>query len=383
MAFTYSTKVNLLFGFDTAEQIGKETVKYGKKVMIVTGGHSTKKSGLLRRVQEQLEQENAEFFLFDRAQPNPLVSIVEEGAELAKKEKCDVVIALGGGSVIDLSKGICARAVSEHTILDMLYKGAVIDKAIPLIAVPTTCGTGSEADNIGVLTNDENNDKKAIKSNEIVPKISIVDPKLMMTMPKHVYASVAFDALCHLMEAYLSNRANPMSDMFAMEGLRLMRDNMLKVYKNYDDEEAWAGVTLASTLGGFTLDAVSVIAPHGMDHPIGGLKNAVHGKGLAAITPAIFKDMMDDAPERLAVISRMFGGKDEKDCYKAILNLLKELELDVTLEELGFEEKDIEWLTNNCFEVSAWVVAGTPGVWDKDRVERMYRTAMTFNKTQK
>lgn len=382
MIFTYRTHVNLLFGHGTAEQIGKETAKYGKKAMIVTGGRSTKKSGLLKRVETQLDQEGIEHLLFDKAQPNPLVSIVEEGAKLAKEEGCDVVIALGGGSVIDLSKGVCARAVSEDTILDMLYKGAPIDKAIPLIAVPTTCGTGSEADNIGVLTNDANNDKKAIKSTEIVPKISIVDPELMMTMPKHVYASVAFDALCHLMEAYLTKRATPMSDMFAMEGLRLMKDNILKVYNNYEDKDAWACVALASTLGGYTLDAVSVVAPHGMDHPIGGLRNAVHGKGLAAITPVIFKDLIPDAPERLAVISRMFGGTDEKDCYKAILNLLREMDMDVTLADLGFEDSDIEWLTNNCFEVSSWVMDGTPGTWDRERVERMYRASMTFNKEQ-
>ena len=125
-----------------------------------------------------------------------------------------------------------------------------------------------------------------------------------------------------------------------------------------------AGVSIAEILTG------TYLAPLGM------------GKGLAAITPVIFKDLIPDAPERLAVISRMFGGTDENDCYKAILNLLKAMDMDVTLADLGFEDSDIEWLTNNCFEVSSWVMDGTPGTWDRERVERMYRASMTFNKEQ-
>ncbi len=380
MSFSFSTKADLLFGSGVSAQIGEEAKKYGNRALIVTGGHSTKKSGLLAKVQAQLDEQGIKWVLYDQAKPNPLISIAEAGAEVAKEEGCSVAIALGGGSVIDLAKGICARACNDILIKDMIYKNIPVVKSIPLIAVPTTCGTGSEVNGIGVMTNDENKDKKAIKGPAVVPKRAIVDPKLMMTMPKSVFASVAFDALCHLDEAYLSTGATPISDMFALEGLKLMSENLLKVYNNYDDEEAWSNVALASTYGGYTLDMVSVVAPHGMDHPIGGLKNAVHGQGLAAISPVIFKELIPYAPERLGVISRIFGGKDENDCYKVILDLLKKIDLGITLADLGFDEDDIQWMSDNCFQVSTFTIGRTPGNWDRDLVEKMYRASMTFNK---
>ena len=143
MNFRYSLTTNLLFGTGNEKLIGKEASKLGRKVMIVTGGTSTKKSGLLDRTADMLGQHNVEYIVFDKVQQNPLCSTVDEGAALMKKEKCDGAVALGGGSSIDTAKAICAAAVYDVPVEELVYGGSRIKKAMPVIAVPTTCGTGS------------------------------------------------------------------------------------------------------------------------------------------------------------------------------------------------------------------------------------------------
>ena len=380
MDFRYKLSTNLFFGTGKEKIIGKEAAKLGDKVMIVTGGSSTRKSGLLERTKAMLEECGVKFVLFDKVQQNPLCSTVDEGAAVMRQEGCSGAVALGGGSSIDSAKAICAAAVYDVPVEQLVYRGKAITQALPLIAVPTTCGTGSEVNGVAVLTNEKNKDKKSIKGDAIVPAAAIVDPALMMTMPRSVFASVSFDALCHLMEAYLSIQANPITDMIAIEGMRLVKDNILKVYNDYENREAWENITLASTLGGYTLNAIGVIAGHGMEHPESGLKNVMHGRGLAAVMPVLLRELSDAAPGKLGDISRIFGGNDAEDCWRAILDLLKALELDLTLEDLGFCESDIRWLTDNAFKVSAGTIAMSPKKLDRDDIYRLYSEALTFNK---
>lgn len=380
MNFNYSIFTNLIFGKGTEKQIAAEAAKLGKKAMIVTGGSSTKKSGLLQRTLDSLSAEGIEAIVFDKAIPNPTLSVVMEGAELMNEEYCDYVVALGGGSIIDTAKAICAAVKNEESLQEILYSGKLITEAMPIVAVPTTCGTGSEGDGISVITVEETKDKLVLFGPGLIPKAAVVDPMLMKTMPKAVYASVAFDAFCHLMEAYLATGANFMTDMMAMEGMRLMKDNLVKVYENYDDDDAWEKVTFASTLGGYTLNSVGCIAIHGMEHPESGLRNVTHGKGLAAITPVILKELAPVCPEKISEISRLFGGKDENDCWKVILDFLKKIGLDVTLEELGFDIEDIHWMSENAFKVSSISMATTPKQLTVDDVERLYKEALDFNK---
>ncbi|MDO4485680.1 MAG: iron-containing alcohol dehydrogenase [Bacillota bacterium] len=380
MDFRYKLRTNLIFGTGKESTIGREAAKLGNKVMIVTGGNSTKKSGLLDRTRKMLEEQNVEYIVFDKVQQNPVYSAVDEGASLISSEGCCGAVAIGGGSVIDSAKAICAAAAYGVPVENLVYEGKAIVRALPLIAVPTTCGTGSEVNGVAVLTNEKNNDKKSIKGDAIIPAAAIVDPLLMTTMPKHVYASVSFDALCHLMEAYLSVHANPITDMIAAEGMMLISDNILEVYRNYDNIDAWEKITLASTLGGYTLNAIGVIAGHGMEHPESGLRNVMHGKGLAAVMPVLLKELAEASPVKTAEISRIFGGKDESDCWQVILKLLKALQLDLTLDDLGFSEEDISWLTDNAFKVSAGTIACSPKQFEKDDIRRLYHEAMTFNK---
>lgn len=376
MKFNYHLPVNLVFGRGRVAELGSIAKTYGKKALIVTGKGSTKKSGLLDRAVKYLEEAGLESVLFDNVSQNPLTTTAMEGAEFAKENGCDMVVALGGGSIMDCAKAIAFLAVNDGDINDYIFNRLVSDAALPLILVPTTCGTGSEGNGFAVLTNPDNGDKKSLRCNAIVAKASIIDSELMETMPKHILASVGFDALCHCMEAYISKIAQPMTDMLALQGMELIGANLLKVYQGNGDAEAWDAVTWASTIGGMVINTAGVTVPHGMEHPASGLRNIVHGRGLAALTPPVIEESIKGAPEKFAAISRCLGGKDETDCADRVRQLLKDIDLATTLSEQGILPEDIDWMVENCFKVSAAGIANHPVTFDREDIKRLYEKAM-------
>lgn len=376
MKFNYYLPVNLLFGRGQVARIGELAAAYGKKALIVTGLSSTKKSGLLDRVTEYLQAAGLQTVVFDRVRQNPLTTTAQEGALLAREQGCQVIIGLGGGSILDCAKGIAFLSVNEGDINDYIFNRAFGEKALPLILVPTTCGTGSEGNGFAVLTNPETGDKKSLRSNAIIAKASIIDSELMETMPQSILAAVGFDALCHAMEAYLSKLAQPMTDMLCVEAMRAVGKYLVPLYQGNGDADAWDAMTWASTLGGMVINTAGVALPHGMEHPASGCKDIVHGKGLAALTPVITEASIDASPRRYAMISRCLGGKDETDCVSQIKGLLQALHLRTTLGEQGITEEDIPWMTENCFKISGASIANHPKTFDREGIEMLYRRAL-------
>ena len=376
MNFQYNLPVNLIFGCGTADQIGAETAKYGKRALIVTGRSSTKQSGLLDRAVTLLQAAGVESILFDRVTQNPLTTTVMEGAALGRTHGCDVVVALGGGSVIDAAKAIALMCVAEGDINDYILQRRSIVPNLPLIAVPTTCGTGSEGNGTAVLSNPETNDKRSIRNVLCIPKASIIDPLLMKTMPKSVLSSVGFDALCHCMESCLSRKSTPMSRMMALRGIELAAAGLPAAYADYENDAAWEALTLASTLGGMTIFAGSVAAPHGIEHPASGLRDLVHGRGLAALTPVIYERSLSAAPETFEAIAKLLGGKTAADCPDCVRRFLEKIDLNINLSQQGVLEEDIEWMADNCMKVSAVMLQNHPVVFTRDEVRDIYRAAL-------
>lgn len=383
--FTHYLPVNLIFGAGKTEELGKEASKYGRKALIVTGRGSTKKSGLLDRAKALLEKEGMEVLVFDQAEPNPLASTAMKGAAMARENGCDVIVGLGGGSIMDCSKAVAFAACNEGDIFDYIYGKKQGSGALPLILVPTTCGTGSEGNCFAVLTDDETKDKKSLRDNSVIAKASIVDPELMTTMPASVLASVGFDALCHCMEAYLSRICDPITEIMALEGIRLIHGNLLTVYQEKQqgvtelssmNMDAWSAVSLASTYGGMVINQAGVTAPHGLEHPASGMRNITHGKGLAALTPVIYRKSIEAAPEKFAVISRYLGGKDETDCVEKIEELLDSIQLRTSLSKEGVLPEDIDWMGKNAFKVSAAGIQNHPKVFTEEEVRQIYEEAM-------
>ena len=378
MKFKYYLPVNLIFGRGEAESIGSIAAQYGKSALVVTGRSSTKKSGLLDRVLENLEGNGLKAVVFDKVRQNPLTTTAEEGALLAREKNCDVIIGLGGGSVLDCAKGIAFLCVNHGDINDYIFNRAAGKSALPLVAVPTTCGTGSEGNGFAVLTNPKTGDKKSLRSNTIIPKASIIDSRLMETMPKSVLASVGFDALCHSMEAYLSRLAQPMTDMMCVEAMQMIGKHLVSLCRGEESAGAWDAMAWASTIGGMVINTAGVTLPHGMEHPASGCKDIVHGRGLAALSPVITEASIDAAPDRYAVISKALGGKDERDCASQLRKLLEEIGLSTSLGEQGITREDIPWMTKNCFTVSAAGIANHPRKFTEEEIAQLYEKAYSL-----
>jgi len=376
MNFQYYLPVNLIFGAGKASQIGTETAKYGKKALIVTGYNSTKKSGLLDRAIALLKESEVSYEIFDKVAQNPLTTTVYEGAALAKETGCDVILGLGGGSIMDAAKSIAFSCVNEGDLSDYIFGHKFGATALPIVLVPTTAGTGSEGNHFSVLTNPETNDKKSLRTAAIFAKASIIDPELMMTMPKNIIASVGFDALSHNMEAYVARMGQPLTDMQALYGIELLAQNLLKVYHDPTDIKAWECVTLASTLGGMVIGAAGVAAAHGMEHPASGLRDVVHGKGLAALTPIVIEKSIEGAPDKFAAMSKLLGGTGAKDCADSVRKLLAALGLTTTLGELGITHEDVEWMTENCIKVSTPSMMNNPKQFTVEEIKEIYHLAI-------
>lgn len=372
MKFNYNLPVNLLFGRGRINEVGSEVARYGKRALIVTGRSSTKKSGLLDKTISLLREANVECEIFDKVEQNPLTTTVYEGVDFIKETGCDVVLGLGGGSIMDAAKSIAFSAENPGDISEYIFGIKQGNEALPIILVPTTCGTGSEGNCFSVLTNPETKDKKSLRTNIIIAKASIIDPELMTTMPKSILASVGFDALAHNMEAYISKIGQPLTDMQALYGIKLLAENLTKVYNNPTDLDAWEKVTLASTLGGMVIGVAGVTAPHGMEHPASGLHDIVHGKGLAALTPVIIEKSWESDIEKYTDISKLLGGTDARDCADAVRSFLEKIDLKVTLGELGISENDVEWMAENCMKVSKPSIVNHPKEFTLEEIKEIY-----------
>ncbi|PQL24307.1 iron-containing alcohol dehydrogenase [Veillonella sp. T34266-5] len=387
MEFSYFLPVNIQFGWNKVDGVAEFAAPYGKKALIVTGRSSAKKSGLYDRVVAKLDAAHIDHVLFDQVDANPLTTTALDGAALAKSESCDMVIAIGGGSIMDCAKGIVFMAVNDGNINDYIFNRKTSDNALPLIVIPTTCGTGSEGNGFGVFTNPETGDKKSLRCNAIVPKVSIVDPAVMGTMPPHVLASVGFDALCHNIEAYTSKTAQPFTDALAHYAVTLLAQYLVPLYKHVKATvegkpsilnekqltKAWESVTLASTIGGMVINTAGVTLGHGMEHPASGLKDITHGVGLAVIEPVVVEYTWSANPEKFNALARIFNHGDCSELGEALRLVVHELDLTTNLTELGFTKKDIPWLVDNVYVVAAGNIANTVAEVSRNDIEVLYK----------
>ncbi|MDU3276430.1 MAG: iron-containing alcohol dehydrogenase [Veillonella sp.] len=387
MEFSYFLPVNIQFGWNKVDNVADFAAPYGKKALIVTGRTSAKKSGLYDRVVAKLDAAHIGHVLFNQVDANPLITTALDGAALAKSESCDMVIAIGGGSIMDCAKGIAFMAVNKGDINDYIFNRKTSDNALPLIVIPTTCGTGSEGNGFGVLTNPETGDKKSLRCNAIVPKVSIVDPAVMGTMPPHVLASVGFDALCHNIEAYTSKTAQPFTDALAHYAVTLLVQYLVPLYKHVKATaegkpavlnetqltKAWESVTLASTIGGMVINTAGVTLAHGMEHPASGLKDITHGVGLAIIEPVAVEYTWSANPDKFGALARIFNYGDGSELGEALRLIVHDLDLTTNLTELGFTKKDIPWLVDNVYVVATGNIANTVAEISRDDIEVLYK----------
>lgn len=290
----YFIPTKILFGKGQLGNLHTQKLPGKKALIVISSGQSVRRNGYLARTEKELEKAGAAYAVFDKILPNPVKSHVMEGAAFAKKEGCDFVVGLGGGSSIDSAKAIAVMAANEGDYWDYVSGGtgkgrAVPNDPLPIVAITTTAGTGTEADPWTVTTKEETNEKIGFGYEKTFPVLSVVDPDLMLTVPPHLTAFQGFDALFHSTEGYLAKTANTFSDLYALKAIELVGKSLAAAVKNGSDEKAREGMALANTLSGMVESLSSCTSEHSLEHALSAYHhNLPHGAGLIMISKAYY-----------------------------------------------------------------------------------------------
>jgi len=296
------------FGPGCLGRLSGEAARFGKKALIVTD-QSMQNAGYVSQTVNYLQAGGVEALVYDQVNKEPTDIIVDQGINIFRQDSCDMVICLGGGSPIDAGKAIAVMATNPGRIHDYMGINKVPNNPAPLITIPTTAGTGSEVTRVTIITDTENDVKMLIISNKMMPLVAIVDPLLTLSMPPWVTASTGIDALTHAIEAYISKRAQPLTDILALEAISFMGKYLRRAWANPEDIEAKTYTMLASTLGGIAFSNSSVALVHGMSRPIGTCFHVPHGLSNAILLPIVMEYSYMASPEKFALIAEAMGEK--------------------------------------------------------------------------
>lgn len=322
MSFQMYVPTKILFGEGQLENLHTQQLPGKKALVVISNGKSTKENGSLAATEEQLKKAGVETVLFDKIMANPLKSTVMEGATCAKENGCDFIVTLGGGSVMDASKAIAAMATNDGDLWDYISGGTgkgspLVNEPLPIIAITTTAGTGSEVDQWGVISNEETNEKIGFGGyDSLFPKIAVVDPVLMKSVPPKFTAYQGFDALFHSVECYISAAANLMGDMYALTAIENIGAYLPRAVQSGEDLEAREHVAFANTLSGVVMTVSSCTSEHSMEHAMSAYHHELpHGAGLIMISKAYFTYFIEKhaCDERFVRMAQALGKKDAKD----------------------------------------------------------------------
>ncbi|CAK7026296.1 MAG: 1,3-propanediol dehydrogenase [Parabacteroides sp.] len=372
-----------LFGSGMVKELHKQQLP-GKKAMVaISNGRSTKDNGYLNTVETELHLAGIETVVFDRIEANPLKSTVMAGAAFAKENRCDFIVALGGGSVMDASKAIAFMATNPGDVWDYIHGGTgkkqkMQNKPLPFVCITTTAGTGSEADQWGVITNDETNEKIGFGGyDELFPLLSIVDPELMKSVPPKFTAYQGFDALFHSTECYISKTASLMSDMYTLTAIENIAKYLPRAVADGNDMEARERVAFANNLSGAVMTFCSTTAEHSLEHAMSAYhQNLPHGAGLIMISTAFYeffieKHACDERFIKMAQVMGMPEANKPEDFITMLVKLQKECGVaDLKMSDYGFTPDEFDTLATNAKETMGGLFLANPyELGHKDCVE--------------
>jgi alcohol dehydrogenase class IV len=368
-----------IIGQGSFAQLGKEAARLGKTALLVTGSRSMRSSGMLDKAAGDLAANGVTSVIFDKVEPNPRTSTIDTAAKIARDNRVEMVIALGGGSVMDASKCIALAAAGGEPIF-FYYEGNPNGKikALPIIAVPTVAASGSEANNGAVITNWETHAKVVLLHPSIYPAVSIVDPALTLTVPAKTTAQGGVDIFCHLVEAYVTaNESTLINDGLRESSMRTVVEALPDVLARLDDIDGRSRLTWASTiacsqfssLGGGT----GLMTLHGLEHALSAIYDMAHGDGLAALLIEWMKFTLPARRERVAKLGQnVFGASDG---IAATQNWLHQVGMDHRLRALGVKEADLEALADNALRTAPWIKFH-PIPLDKASITDIYKKSL-------
>jgi len=384
MRFEFATAGRILFGEGVAAEAAPAAAAMGRRVLLVTGGNADRAAPLARAL--QVAGVTAAPF---RILGEPTIDTIAAGTVFARGEGCDAVIAIGGGSAIDGGKALAAMLANPGEPLDYLEvvgRGQPLRQpSAPFIAVPTTAGTGSEVTRNAVLAAPERRVKASLRSPHLLPRLAVVDPELTLDLPRALTASTGLDALTQLIEPYVSVRANPMTDLYAVEGLRTAAAALPRAWENGGDRDARRGMCWAALLGGLSLANAGLGAVHGFAAPVGGMFPAPHGAVCAALLPGAMEinvgALRRRAPDSRALarydeVARLLTGKPHAtaaDGIAWVAALCRRFEIP-PLRAYDVTPADIPELVSRAAEASS--MKGNPIALTREELEEIIRRAI-------
>lgn len=335
--FSYPTKV--YFGKDALKKAAAEQLDaFGSNVLLAYGGGSVKRNGIYDEVMQVLKEHGKHVVEFSGIMSNPTYAKVQEGARLAKENKIDFILAVGGGSVIDCCKIVAAQAMSEEDIWEMEHSARRFpQQAIPMGAIVTASGTGSEMNGGAVITNEDLHLKAGMGA--FPPAFAVLDPAYTMSVPRMQVLSGAFDTLSHAMETYLGNSdEDNVSDDVALAIMRNTVVNMRRLLKDIDDIQARSNLMWDSAMaenGILKVGRLTDFQAHQIEHQLGAYTGCNHGQGLAVIHPAYYRHIMNDAKEKFTRFARIvFGKESAEEGIETLAAFIEECGLPTKLSQL-------------------------------------------------
>ncbi|HVJ50224.1 iron-containing alcohol dehydrogenase [Desulfitobacterium sp.] len=359
MGFNMYVPTRALFGAGRLNDLNGVKMPGKKAMVVISNGKSTKENGYLARTEEQLRIAGVETVVFDKVEANPLKTTVMEGAAYAKENQCDFIVALGGGSCMDASKAMALMVTNEGDLWDYVKSGTgkgkpITVKPLPVIAITTTAGTGSETDFGGVITNAETNEKTGIVDETLFPVLAIVDPELMCTVPPKFTAYQGFDALFHSVEGYISLKANLMSDMVGITAIENVSRNLAKTVQTGNDLEAREKVAFGNYLSGIEMCVGSTSSQHSLEHAMSAYHQELpHGAGLIMLSKAYFthfinKHVCDDRFVRMAKAMGMEEASEPIDFMTMLIKLQEDCGVaDLKMSDYGIKPEEFETMAKN------------------------------------
>ena len=380
--FEYFIPTRIIFGAGKLKQLATEKLPGKKAFIVISSGKSMKANGYLDRTVAYLKENGVESVIFDKILPNPILDHVMEGSQLIRDNGCDFVVGLGGGSSIDSAKSIAIMATNPGDYWDYVGNGSgkgkpLENKALPIVAIPTTAGTGTESDPWTVITHTQTNEKIGFGViPDTFPVFSIVDPELMLSVPPRLTAFQGIDAFCHSIEGYIANIAQPASDAFALSSISLIAENLPAVVADGSSIEGRSAIAWASTQAGLVESTSSCISEHSIEHALSAYHHELpHGAGLTCLLIPYHTVMIEKWPDKRYIdMAKAMGYPAEKpqDFIEALKKLIKDCGLEkLSLKDYGMDKSEAESIADNAYYAMGPLFELDPAKLEKSDVIRI------------
>ena len=381
--YALSLPNSLIFGVGAIGTIADKVKEFGKGKILIITDKGVVDAGLLEKVLIPLGQAGLKAYIFDQIEPNPRDHTVIKAFEFAKEIECGIIIGLGGGSPIDAAKAVGVLMTNPGPIQDYLRGTVLKNSPPPLIAIPTTSGSGSEVTQFSVVVDTERSFKAGIASPLLIPKVAIVDPSFMESMPPSLSAATGMDALTHAIEAFVSVNSQPLSDGLALQAIRLIGAFLRPSVANGSNKEARSQMAIASTLAGIAFSNAGVGLVHAMAHPLGGRFDVPHGIANAILLPSIMRFNLIARLEKYGQVAQALGEKVEGlsavDAGKKSVGAISQLSADIgipgCLGDVNVKAEGLPQMSADAMNMKR-AISANPRVVSQEEIEKLYREAI-------